>query len=152
MPDDQERPLPISSSRPPDFPADQEALFREVIQLMEQENVPFAVSGAFALHEHTGIWRDTKDLDLFLPPSQMQPALRQFEEAGFETELRDPIWLGKAWQNGYFVDFITGMSNAVIQVDQSWIDRSIHAEVLGVPTRVLAPEELIASKIFVTRR
>jgi hypothetical protein len=142
----------ISSSSPPQFPPQQEQFFREALHLMNRQQVPYAVSGAFALHEHTGIWRDTKDLDLFLPPSQMQPALRQFEEAGFETELRYPIWLGKAWQNGFFVDFITGMSNAVIQVDQSWIDRSIRAEILGVPTRVLAAEELIASKIIVTRR
>ncbi|MCU1284681.1 MAG: hypothetical protein JWO13_1031 [Acidobacteriales bacterium] len=117
-----------------------------------RHNVPFAVSGAFALHEHTGIWRDTKDLDLFLPTAAMQPALKHFQDAGFETELRDPIWLGKAWRNGYFVDLITGMSNAVIQVDESWIERSQRAEVLGISTRVLAAEELIASKIFVTRR
>jgi hypothetical protein len=114
--------------------------------------MPYAVSGAFALHEHTGIWRDTKDLDLFLPTQQLEPALQLFHDAGFETEVRDPIWLGKAWRDGYFIDLITGMSNAVIQVDQSWIDRSLPAEVLGVPARVLSPEELIASKIFVTRR
>src|SRR6185436_13750167 len=30
--------------------------------------------------------------------------------------------------------------------------RAVPSEVLGVPTRVLGPEELIASKIFVTRR
>jgi hypothetical protein len=44
------------------------------------------------------------------------------------------------------------MSNAVIRVDQSWIDRSFESEVLGIPTRVLAPEELIASKVFVAFR
>jgi hypothetical protein len=44
------------------------------------------------------------------------------------------------------------MSNAVILVDQSWIDRGVPAEVFGVPVKVLAPEELLASKLFVTRR
>src|SRR5437879_6663009 len=152
MPDDQDKALPVSSSKPPAFCKQQESLFREVIGLLERNHVPFVISGAFALHEHTGIWRDTKDLDLFLPTGEMQPALQHFKEAGFEIEIRDPVWLGKAWRDGYFIDLITGMSNAVIQVDQSWIDRSHAAEVLGVPARVLSAEELIASKIFVTRR
>jgi hypothetical protein len=44
------------------------------------------------------------------------------------------------------------MSNAVITVDQSWIDRSSPCVILGVPARVLAAEELIASKLFVNFR
>lgn len=114
--------------------------------------VPYVVSGAFALQQHTGIWRNTKDLDLFLPPDVVPLALAHLQEQGFETEVRDPVWLAKAHRNGYFVDLITGMSNAIITVDQSWIDRGSPAEVLGVPTRVLAPEELIASKLFVNFR
>lgn len=110
------------------------------------------VSGAFALQQHTGIWRNTKDLDLFLPADVVPQALQHLKEQGFETEIRDPVWLAKAHRDGYFVDLITGMSNAIITVDQSWIDRGSPAEVLGVPTRVLAPEELIASKLFVNFR
>jgi hypothetical protein len=44
------------------------------------------------------------------------------------------------------------MSNAIITVDQSWIDRGSESVVLDVPARVLAAEELIASKLFVTFR
>ena len=119
---------------------------------MNRANVPYVVSGAFALQQHTGIWRNTKDLDLFLPPEAVPEALRHLQEQGFETEIRDPVWLAKAHRDGYFVDLITGMSNAVITVDQSWIDRSSEAVVLDVPTRVLAAEELIASKMFVDFR
>ena len=79
-------------------------------------------------------------------------ALRHLQDEGFETEVRDPVWLAKAHRDGYFVDLITGMSNAVITVDQSWIDRGSSAVVLGVETRVLAPEELLASKLFVNFR
>src|SRR5947209_16462634 len=152
MPDDQDKALPVSSSKPPAFCKQQESLFREVIGLLERNHVPFVISGAFALHEHTGIWRNTKDLDLFLPTESLLPALEQLRQHGFDTEVRDPIWLGKAWRDGYFIDLITGMSNAIIQVKQSWIDRAVRAQVLGVDVRLLAAEELIASKIFVTRR
>lgn len=144
--------LPVSSSLPPAFAPEQERVFRDALVLMNASGLPYAVSGAFALHEHTGIWRNTKDLDLFLPTESLLPALEPFKQNGFETEVRDPIWLGKAWREGYFIDLITGMSNAIIQVDQSWIDRTIRADILGVEAPVLSAEELIASKIFVTRR
>lgn len=152
MPMERDKPLPVSSSRPPSFPAVQEALFREVLELMEREQVPVVVSGAFALHEHTGIWRDTKDLDLFLPAQEVDRALQALARDGFETEVLDPIWLAKARRGEYFVDLITGMSNAVVRVDYSWIRRATRSEIFGISARVLAPEELIASKVFVTRR
>jgi hypothetical protein len=144
--------LPVSTSVPPEFPPEQRALFCEVLEHMNRAGVPYVVSGAFALQKHTGIWRNTKDLDLFLPPQAVPEALRHLQEQGFETEVRDPVWLAKAHRDGFFVDLITGMSNAIITVDQSWIDRGSEAEVLGVPTRVLAAEELIASKLFVNFR
>jgi len=145
-------PLPVSTSLPPDFPAEQLALFCDVLRHMNRAQVPYVVSGAFALQQHTGIWRNTKDLDLFLPPDVVPKALEHLKQQGFETEIRDPVWLAKAHRDGYFVDLITGMSNAAITVDRSWIERGSPAEVLGVPTRVLAPEELLASKLFVNFR
>lgn len=144
--------LPVSSSVPPEFPPEQRALFCEVLQHLNHAGVPFVVAGAFALQQHTGIWRNTKDLDLFLPASAVPQALRHLQEQGFEPEVRDPVWLAKAHRDGYYVDLITGMSNGVITVDQSWIDRGSHSVVLDVPARVLAPEELIASKLFVNFR
>ncbi len=151
MPDDQDKALPVSSSKPPAFCKQQESLFREVIGLLERNHVPFVISGAFALHEHTGIWRDTKDLDLFCRAGGRARAAL-LEKDGFATEVLDPVWLAKARRDGFFVDLITGMSNAVIRVDYSWIRHASRAEVFGMSVRVLAPEELIASKIFVTRR
>jgi hypothetical protein len=147
-----EKQLPVSSSKPQEFPEAQSRLFREVLQLMNDRNIPYAVSGAFALQKHTGIFRDTKDLDLFLPAEHAGCALRYLHEDGFATEVRDPVWLAKAHREDFFVDLITGMSNGVIVVDMSWIERSRPAEVVGLPCRVLAAEELLASKLFVTRR
>jgi predicted nucleotidyltransferase len=146
------RPLPVSSSTPPHFPAEQRRLFREVLELMTSRGVPFAVSGAFALQQHTGIWRDTKDIDLFMSAEHACVALRYLREDGFDVEVPDPVWLAKARRNGYYVDLITGMSNAVVLVDATWIARAVPAEVVGITVPVLAAEELIASKLFVTRR
>jgi hypothetical protein len=152
VPRPEEKALPVSSSRPPVLAPEQEQLFRGVLQLLNDSGIPYVVSGAFALGQHTGIWRNTKDLDLFLAPNDVPPALARLKEAGFETEVCDPVWLWKAHRGEFYVDLITGMSNAIITVDRSWIARSSHAEIVGISTRVLAPEELIASKLFVTRR
>lgn len=127
-------------------------MFIEVLGIFAAQQIPFAVSGAFALHQHTGIWRDTKDLDLFLPREEIPRALAVLDAAGLATEVCDPVWLCKARRDGYFVDLITGMSNAVITVQQDWIDRAVESEILGMSVKVLAAEELIASKLFVTRR
>ena len=144
--------VPETSSQPMIIPVEQEQLFREVLTLFEEKKVPYAVAGAFALRQHTGIYRDTKDLDLFLTSTNAGAALKLLEAEGFLCETCDPIWLHKAHRNGFFVDLITGMSNAAIVVEDSWIERSKPAVVSEVPTRVLAAEELLASKIFVTRR
>jgi hypothetical protein len=144
--------LPVTSSVPPHFPDDQKALFRDVLTTFEQKRLPYAVSGAFALRQHTGICRFTKDLDIFLSSDDTSTALSHLQKKGFACEVCDPVWLAKAHRDGYFVDLITGMSNGAITVDGSWIERARPATIVGIKTRVLAPEELIASKLFVTRR
>ena len=144
--------LPFTSSMPTEVPEEQAALFREVLIALEKEHVPYAVSGAFALRQHTGICRFTKDLDLFMTARTVYEALPILRDVGFECEVVDPVWLAKARKGEFFVDLITGMSNAVLVVEDSWIERARPAVVRGVETRVLAPEELVASKIFVARR
>ncbi len=144
--------VPETTSIPPAIPAEQEMLFREVLTLFEEAGISYAVAGAFALRAHTGICRDTKDLDVFLTAVTTTRALAALRARQFECEVCDPVWLLKAHRDGYFVDLITGMSNAAIVVEDSWIERAVPAVVYGVRTRVLAPEELIASKLFVTRR
>ena len=131
---------------------EQHELFHEVLSIFEESGIFYAVAGAYALHAHTGICRDTKDLDIFLTPENAQLAMRRLRERGFECETCDPVWLYKVHRQSYFVDLITGMSNAVLTVEDSWIDRAKPAVVEGVHSSVLAAEELLASKLFVTRR
>lgn len=142
----------LTSSIPAKIPEKQKGLYREVLQALEENRVPYAVAGAFALQQHTGICRDTKDLDVFLTSEHVPAALEHLRDNGFECEVCDPVWLAKAHRDDFFVDLITGMSNAVIIVDDSWIQRAHPATIVGIQTRVLAPEELLASKLFVTRR
>ena len=68
--------VPETSSQPSVIPEEQLFLFREILELLEKKKMPFAVAGAFALRQHTGISRDTKDLDLFLTSKNAIKALK----------------------------------------------------------------------------
>jgi hypothetical protein len=148
----EDKPVPVSSSVPAIVPAEQESLFRQVLEQLTRGRIPFVVAGAFAMREHTGICRFTKDLDLFLPAEYVPAALQILQREGFRCEIPDPVWLAKAHQGEFFVDLISGMSNAVVVVDRTWVERGVPKTLFGVSCHVLAPEELIASKLFVTRR
>ena len=128
------------------------ACYQGVVRGLLDAAVPFAVSGGFSFHHHTGIWRTTKDLDLVTPPDAVPRAFEVLVREGFETYIQDPVWLAKARRGDYFVDLITGVGNATLTVEQSWIDRAQEDAVLGIRCKILSAEEMIASKLFVTRR
>ncbi len=114
--------------------------------------VPFLVAGAYALFEYTGIYRDTKDLDLFLRARDLDAAFKALEEAGFRTELTDPVWIGKAWRGPWFVDLIFSSGNGVAVVDDAWFAYARPGRVFDVPVLLAPPEEMVWSKSFVLER
>ena len=114
--------------------------------------MPYAIAGAFALQKYTGIWRLTKDLDLFMKKEDVPVALKHLEKQKFWCEILDPVWLAKAHRGEYFVDLISGMSNGVIVVDDSWMKRTQPAIIAGIKSQIISPEDLVASKLFVIRR
>ena len=144
--------LPVTSSLEPAWDPDAKVCYRDALQALLNSGPPFVVGGAFAIHRHTGIWRATKDIDFFLRPADVPQAHRVLESAGFDTWVEDPVWLAKASRGEHFVDLITGVGNASLTIDQSWIDGGVPESVLGVQCRVLGPEECLASKAFVAFR
>ena len=117
--------LPITSSAEPDWPADARSCYEDALRALIDPRIAFVVGGAFAVHTHTGIWRTTKDLDLLLTARDLPWALDHLAAKGFETYVKDPIWLAKARRGDYFVDLITGIGNASLAVDPSWIERAV---------------------------
>ena len=110
------------------------------------------VGGAYALRAHTGIWRDTKDLDLFLSKKDIGAALAALDAAGFRTELTDPLWIAKAFDGDYFVDLIFSSGNGLAGVDAEWRRRALHQCILDRDALVVPAEEMIWQKAFIQER
>jgi hypothetical protein len=124
----------------------------DALRALSNAGVPHLVAGAYAFFEYTGIFRDTKDLDIFLRERDLEDAFRVLESAGFRTELLDPTWIGKGYRGEWFVDLIFSSGNGVAVVDDLWFEHARPGRVMGVDVLLAPPEEIIWSKGYVLER
>jgi hypothetical protein len=114
------------------------------------------LGGAYALREHGGIIRDTKDLDLFCKTADYPLLLRALADVGYRTALHFAGWLARAYDPDpeveHFIDVIFGTPNGVTCVDDDWFTHATEASVLGVTVRLVPPEELIVPKMYLMER
>lgn len=126
--------------------------YREAMEFLARANVPFLVGGAFAFVHQAGIDRSTKDLDIFVRPSDVQRLLQASANAGYEADLFFSHWLAKIRSPLGFVDVIFSSGNGIAVVDDQWFEHASECEVLGVRVLVAPPEESLWSKAFVMER
>jgi Uncharacterised nucleotidyltransferase len=122
------------------------------IQVLRSAGVPVLVGGAYAYAHYTGVYRDTKDLDLFLRVADVDRAQAILETDGWRTELHPHGWLTKGYKGEYFVDLIFSSGNGVAVVDSTWFQHAVPGEVFGQEVLLTPPEEMIWSKAFVMER
>ncbi len=137
---------------PPVLDDKEEEIFRQALETMNRSGVLYAVGAAFARNFYTGIWRHTKDLDIFIRPVDLRTAMQALEKAGFEAHIEFEHWLAQAFKGGYQVDLIFGTGHGQIPIDDSWFEHSQPGEVAGVQTRLIPVEEMITSDMFVAER
>jgi hypothetical protein len=128
------------------------SFYCRVMDELRDAQVPFLVGGAFALQRYGGIVRDTKDLDLFVRPSDGERALDALARAGYRTELTAPHWLGKILEEDIVVDVIWSSGNGVAKVDDDWFDHAVDEPILGMPAKLIPPEEMIWQKAYIMER
>ena len=126
--------------------------YRRALWELRDAKIPYLIGGAYALAAHTGIHRETKDLDLFTIPSSAPAMLRLFSDLGYAAKSVARHWLGKVTWEDAVIDIIFGFRNGVSQLDESWFDHADDGVLFDVPVRILAPEEMIWSKAFVMER
>ena len=128
------------------------AFYRRALQVLTDSSIPFLIGGAFALHAYTGITRDTKDIDVFVHPDDFDRVQNLFASIGFQTEVRFPHWLGKAFSGELFVDVIFSSGNGICAVDHGWFQHASEGIMFEHRVALCPPEEMIWSKAFIMER
>jgi hypothetical protein len=128
------------------------AFYREALEGLNECGAGYMLGGAFAMFHHTGIYRDTKDLDIFCRSSDYPRIMKYFADKGYRTELTDARWLAKVFKGEYFIDLIFDTVNNICTVDDSWFQHAAKGIFCDLPVLFLPAEELIWCKIYVQNR
>ena len=132
-------------------PASRE-FYHSTLTALTEAHAPFLVGGAYAFERYTAIARHTKDLDVFVRPSDYERTAQILEAQGYRTELTYPHWLGKAFHGDNFVDIIFRSNNSVAEVDDLWFEHAIDETVCDVAVKLCPPEEMIWNKALIMER
>jgi len=126
--------------------------YRQVLNVLREAGIPYLVGGAYALAHYTGIHRDTKDFDIFLTRRDVERALDTLSVAGYRTEMTHGHFLGKVFSEGLFVDLIFSSGNGLAPVDEEWFRYANNDNLLGIPVKFCAIEDMLWSKAFIMER
>lgn len=130
--------------------------YREALQALRQAGIPFLLGGGFALASYTGRWRDTKDIDFYIKPSDRDRAVAALAAAGFTDYFKrlpyDRKWIYRSTKDGVIVDIIWSMANQRAQVDEIWFERAVKVSIRGEQLSVIPKEELVWCKLYILQR
>ncbi len=122
------------------------------LRRLDEVGIPYVVGGGYAMAHYTGIARNTKDLDIFVKPSDTKTVLETMEKAGYRTEYFYRFWIAKALCGESFIDILYNSGNGLCPVDEDWFKHAQDVEVHGYKTKLVPAEEQLFSKAFVMDR
>ncbi len=134
------------------IPEHERQAYQRALRALNEAGVRYVISGLYALYEYTGIYRKTKDLDVFVEPGVVVEAARVLKEAGFKVYLEQAHWIAKAMMGDVQTDLIYGMGNGMAFIDRAWYERSRPGILAATPVRIAPPEDLIWHRLFVSER
>lgn len=134
------------------IPEEERVVYRRALRTLNQAGIPYVVAGLYAIHHYTGIYRQTKDLDLFLEPGLVVDAARALKAEGFTVSLEQAHWIAKAMFGEVQTDLIFGMGNGLSFIDSKWYQFSRPGILAAEQVRVAPPEELLWHRLFVSER
>src|SRR3954463_7094723 len=127
-----------------DFSAIEHALKRAGAARREA-GIPFLRGGSLASWARGGP-QTRHDLDLIVKPEHAERALEALQQAGMRPERPPEEWLLKAWDGDTLVDLIYCPKG--LPVDDDLIARGEELSVLGMDIRVMALEDVMATKLL----
>jgi putative nucleotidyltransferase-like protein len=125
--------------------ADIEQALKRSAAALREADIPFLLGGSLASWARGG--PETRhDLDLIVKPADAEKALEALAQAGMRTERPPEEWLFKAWDGDTLVDLIYCPKG--LPVDDELIGRGEELSVLGMDIRVMALEDVMATKLM----
>ena len=137
------------------FPPSEWALYRAVVEEAQRQQIPFAVGGGLASCTYSGHWRDSKDLDIYILEKDRPRLIKILSDSGltdyYDQKPYDRKWIYRSFADGVIIDVMWAMANQRAQVDEQWF-HGPEVSVGGVRFRLLPPEEIIWTKLYVMQR
>ena len=125
--------------------ADIEHALKQSVAALRGAGIPFLFGGSLASWARGGP-QTRHDLDLIIKPEDAERALETLQEAGMRAERPPEDWLFKAWDGDTLVDLIYCPKG--LPVDDDLIARGEELSVLGMDIRVMALEDVMATKLM----
>jgi hypothetical protein len=129
-----------------DEPFDQiEETLKKATAALRAADVPFLLGGSLASWARGGP-QTFKDLDFMIKPEDADRALEALTKAGMRHEKPPEGWLYKAFDGDVMIDLIFRPRG--LPMTDEVIERGDAMEVLALPIRVMALEDVIATKLL----
>jgi hypothetical protein len=125
--------------------SDIEHALKRTVAALRGAGVPFLLGGSLASWARGGP-ETHHDLDLMIKPEDADRALEAIAEAGMRVERPPESWLVKAWDGDTLVDLIYCPKG--LPMDDEVIARGEDLSVLGMEIRVMALEDVMATKLM----
>jgi hypothetical protein len=72
-----------------DPPPEAVGFYTDSLKLLNTWDIPYLLSGTYALTCHTGVVRPTKDIDVFCKPGDAPRLLARFKAEGYRVSVED---------------------------------------------------------------
>ena len=118
---------------------------KKVVAALRDNEIPHLLGGSLAFWAHGGPER-RKDLDFMIKPEDGERALEALAAEGLRTEKPPEGWLYKAWDGDVLVDLIFRPKG--MEIDDAVIARAEDLEVLSMPLKVMALEDVMCTKLL----
>ncbi len=125
--------------------ADIEHALKRSAAALREAGIPFLLGGSLASWARGGP-QTRHDLDLMIKPEDVERSLEVLEAAGLRPERPPEDWLVKAWDGDTLVDLIYCPKG--LPMDDDVIARGEELSVLGLDIRVMALEDVMATKLM----
>jgi hypothetical protein len=138
------------------LPADQKRLYLRILGEARRRGLRFAIGGGLANIAYSGVWRNTRDLDLFVLPRDRDKFVALLTEQGMtdyhDRQAYDRSWIYRGFLEDEIIDVIWQMANHRAAVDDIWLDAGPSVEIDGEYFPLIPIEETLWTKLYVMQR